>query len=109
MNFHVGQKVVCIYPNEIPGDPLTVHGWQPSEALIRGATYTVRRVFVGPLNRACVWLDEVERCFAARECFGPDVGYAACRFRPLVEKKTDTSIFTRMLTGAPVRISEKVS
>ncbi|ODT55531.1 hypothetical protein [Bosea sp. (in: a-proteobacteria)] len=41
-----------------------------------------------------LWLEGVTRLNG----FGQDVGYAAARFRPAVERKTSIEIFTAMLS-----------
>jgi hypothetical protein len=91
MNFQAGQKVVCVdagFDNE-PG-----RRWL-ADPPIEGQVYTVRRVLlVDSYNgrEQGVVLDEIKNL--------PTWGYSyrATRFRPVVERKTDISIFTRMLT-----------
>jgi hypothetical protein len=69
-----GQRVVCV---------------DPAHDLIRGKTYTVLAVHgVGP--DALVNVDQVAH---------PDKSWSFCtwRFRPLVERETDISVFTKLL------------
>lgn len=85
MTFHVGQKVVCVDDEARYGD------LYPLKA---GVTYTVRSIgpFCHPLFRiteVCVCVEEITR--------QDDFPYLARRFRPLVERKTDISIFHRIL------------
>lgn len=78
MNFRVGQKVVCIDASK---------SWRGDISdLVKGATYTVREVFMFGVT-----LDEVPL---------PEdyLWFNGHRFRPVVERKTDISIFTKMLT-----------
>jgi hypothetical protein len=79
MMFNIGQKVVCV------DDGGTV-------LVERGRIYTVHGIGASPkLGLAMLWLDEV---------LGADIelaGMYARRFRPIVERKTDISIFTKML------------
>lgn len=95
MNFHVGQKVVCIdagQTNRI--------GFQELE---KGRVYTVRWVGVdenmNPLRPELnvtlirIRLVEVARLSAP----DMDVPFSSYRFRPVIERKTDISIFTEML------------
>lgn len=96
-NFKVGQKVVCINDNlkqfDIPGmvyiDSL--------DGLRKGVIYTIRSVYIesyGPHEgEVSVRLEEIIRPSA----YGNEVGYNPLRFKPLVEKKTDISIFQSML------------
>ncbi|ASS55887.1 hypothetical protein [Rhizobium leguminosarum] len=82
-NFHVGQKVVCIW--EDTGEP----GPEPK----CGVVYTVSAVFMAA---DLPHIDLVELpCPDTDEWFG---GYKAEAFRPVAERKTDISIFTDMLT-----------
>lgn len=79
--FHVGQKVVCVDDG----------GYK---YLKLNSIYVVEKVFK---SKECgdsfmLWLVGVADENKPR--FG---GYYATRFRPLVEKKTDISIFTAML------------
>jgi len=94
--FRIGQKVVCVNADSsIPGN--IGFGWHPwYEALVEGQVYTVRRYYMY-CDRPAVWLEEIERSEHSRNHWGPDVGYAACRFRPVIERKTDISVFTDML------------
>lgn len=95
MSFHVGQKVVC------------VGGWKkPIENSIRpvtGNVYTVRWVGQRPTDQSIgIMLEEhfgglhplheIEYCF----------NFAS--FRPVIERKTDISVFTAMLTPNKKRV-----
>jgi hypothetical protein len=90
MAFYVGQKVVCV-------DDITCWG-PPSEmdGLTKGRVYTIREfarhqtagefgVRLVEIVRPLRWDDIIEQPFILR------------RFRPVVERKTDISIFTEML------------
>jgi hypothetical protein len=80
MSFHVGQKVVCIDAS-LPANP-----WHRANPLTKGRIYVVRHLFV-----KCIDIDDSQR------------GWQNWRFRPVVETKTDISIFTEMLTPAPAK------
>ena len=90
MAFRVGQKVVCISEDK-------------TRILKRGRVYTIASVR---------WISDAES-------YNPGLGvtvaetptreddewcaeFRAERFRPIVERKTDISIFTKMLTGERV-------
>lgn len=99
MAFYVGQKIVCVraaFKHKTILSPLT-----------RNAVYTVRDAFIAHNGMPCVRLVELPaprvRCFGRRELFEP--GYDADRFRPVVERKTDISVFTAMLTPTPESVS----
>lgn len=85
--FRVGQKVVCVDAMPKPTNSLGMHG------LAEKMIYTIRRISGGS-----VWLEEILRpsgwavCRLFAEC-----PYDARRFRPLVERKTDISVFTALL------------
>lgn len=92
MSFYTGQKVVCV-----DASLMGQHGiWHKGEAPVEGQKYTILRCFMRK-GRLTVHLYEIQRSILTRLEWGPDVGYAAERFRPLVERKTDISIFTKML------------
>ncbi len=73
--FNIGQRVLCVDDS--------------GTALVkRGKIYTVHGIGASPkLGLAMLWLGGV-----------PNGGMYARRFRPIVERKTDISIFTKMLT-----------
>ena len=104
--FRVGQKVVCVDP-----DSPSVSGrcmWE-NDAPVRGQIYTVRRCFVDFTDTIVVWLEEIERGPMARAEWGDDIGYAAWRFRPLVSRPTDISIFHEILDDVNNRTPEPVA
>lgn len=85
MTFHVGQKVECIdasgrfWPNN----------------LVRGRIYIVAEVGPHPNGPWC----KVEGTDSGSEC-----GFFQRRFRPIVDRSTDISIFTAMLTPNKERV-----
>jgi hypothetical protein len=92
VSFHVGQKVVCIRDDWSDGSP----------PLRNGAIYTVVGItapikcfsFGGPsMCRPTIILAE------AKNPNGDDIGFNHERFRPVIERKTDISIFTAMLNA----------
>lgn len=107
--FYVGQKVVCVDDQcRVLLRPKGWRGWMRpwftlDHNLNSGDIYVVTAVqsiqtVEGPKGAICV-----DR---ARHFKHPDIGFPFCQFRPLVERKTDISIFTRMLT--PNKQTEKV-
>lgn len=77
MNFRIGQKVVCIRDG---ASRYTGHGGGP---LKRGAIYTIKCTRIGSWDVQVVDLVEVTP--------GPfHDGFDPERFRPVVERKTDT-------------------
>lgn len=82
--FRVGQKVVCVDDSRPRGYSLS--------GLTRGEVYVVARIGTSPwCGRPALWLVEKPE---------HDVGFWRQRFRPLVEKATDISIFTALLNPA---------
>src|SRR5262249_8094610 len=96
MSFHVGQRVVCIKRS---GDG---YGW---EILPRvGGIYTIRGF---DYRAACdekegVWLEEIVNkpaMYMGYTCLS-EASFGRSHFRPVTERKTDISIFKRMLVPA---------
>lgn len=91
--FQVGQKVVCV-DDACPAG----RRWNENPPLCRGLIYTIGRILIDDDGDLIVHLIELPRSKRSRLQWGNLVGFAARRFRPLIEHKTDISIFTRMLT-----------
>lgn len=104
--FYVGQKVVCIddirHKNYLPKG---CNGSWPSLSWPqKNYVYTIKDI-----NRIMgvktLILSEISNgCYFSHGIFGPESGYAAARFRPVVERKTDISIFEAMLHNAPSKV-----
>lgn len=86
-DFRIGQKVVCVNAKPRPGT-----GWIFWGPPVVGAIYTVAGHCVSRWGDVCITLSEM------------DGQYRAVRFRPVVERKTDIGIFTRMLTDNRTKI-----
>ena len=85
MTFYVGQKVCCI------DNSLTTGIWCGDIPKV-GTIYTVRGIeecIFTHVGQAGLILEEIVNAYNAP--------YFAERFRPLVERETDISIFTKML------------
>lgn len=91
--FYVGQKVVCV-----DAGPNPMSGLVPP--LTKDAVYTISDV------KVC-WDGcgvNVVEAPAPFDVFGPHVPlYMALRFRPAAERKTDISVFEKLLTPAPIK------
>lgn len=77
MSFAIGQRVVCV------DDRPAVNPWHRAHPLTKGRIYVVRS-----LNALCggsIKIDDSGRLWECR------------RFRPIVERDTDISVFKRML------------
>lgn len=90
--FRVGQKVVCVnHRGSAYG-----HKKTPVAAILPdiGGIYTIRAIITRPLA-TIVLLEEISNTHLG---YAVEPGFNAAAFRPAVERKTDISIFTRMLT-----------
>jgi hypothetical protein len=102
--FHVGQKVVCLDDSSESLDG--------TKFIEKDAIYTIRWVGIFDLGgiivpTLCLRLAGINRGegvwdirHSNREA-AYDMPYRATRFRPVIERKTDISIFTEMLTPSP--------
>lgn len=94
--FRVGQKVVCV-------DAGSRGRWDVGEAPITGRIYTIAEMFIDREdNKLVLSFIELRRTEFACSVYGERLGYRASRFRPLVSRKTDISIFTAMLNPSSV-------
>ena len=94
MAFHVGKKVVCV---DFEGEA-EYRAWYPDVVLPeRKVVYTVRKVFERDGCEALL-LNEI------RNRDTPEAGFRSFRFRPVVERKTDISIFQKMLTPSTNKV-----
>ena len=85
--FRVGQKVVCI--DDDWGPAPEVQHWPK-----KGDVYTVRSIAVGRSNKIFIRLHEVVN--PKTDEHHEAEFWAEC-FRPAVERKTDISVFQRLL------------
>lgn len=88
MSFHVGQKVVCVDNGERAQGPN--HHRLISSYLEIGTTYTIRKISNRKL--ALVWLRGVNRAGPYNGGIWGDGGFFSDRFRPLIERSTDTGM-----------------
>ena len=95
MAFRVGQKVVCVNAANIfaPG----------SAPLVEDAIYTVRSIERRSGGEGVALVEIIGEPWDGGGF--PEVMFHTHRFRPVVERKTDISIFTKMLT--PSNITER--
>lgn len=93
--FHVGQKVVCVRDEWI-----TLAGESTPKA---GVIYTIRNIEAADAGEDGVYLQLVEIVNAPRPYIDghKESAFWSLGFRPVVERKTDISVFTEMLKTAP--------
>ncbi|ASW06275.1 hypothetical protein [Rhizobium sp. 11515TR] len=90
-NFHVGQKVVCIVD---ANRKITDLGFPMFK---KGQVLTISAM---EMSDACGALPEKHLFLSFQECDPRQFGHHA-GFRPIVERKTDISVFTDMLNYQP--------
>lgn len=99
MTFRVGQKVVCV-DDVGHGRYTPFPAGNDLEGLTKGEVYTILYVGVS-FGGSVVRIEEIRRRFSL--IVDDENFYAAARFRPVVESKTDISIFKKMLIPAKGR------
>lgn len=102
-NFHVGQKVVCVdgkfHPDfcDVPCLP------------VEGAVYTIRAIelmtAVTGERSPIIKLVEIVNPVMEWEIGDEEFGFVPRRFRPLVERKTDISLFKAMLNPSKEQVT----
>ncbi len=90
--FRVGQKVVCVDASRL----------RARAPLKKGAVYTVRWAGQRPTDHEPGIMVEEFSCWHSRHHL--EWSFRATRFRPVVDRPTDISIFTRMLTDADEKV-----
>jgi hypothetical protein len=94
--FRVGQKVACIETWHLNGK-----GNGDERGPVKGSAYTIRQIGVGlsPKNPSGVHvrLVEIENPTRRYREGVYEVCFGAWRFRPIVERATDISVFTEIL------------
>ena len=100
-NFYVGQKVVCFSVNP---SPYPCHHIEVSKLQIN-KIYTIREIikFSDRYSLRLVEIVNEPRYFT--NGFG-EASYKIVRFKPLIEKKTDISIFTEILNNSTKELVE---
>lgn len=86
MAFRAGQKVVCV--DDTPKEPWSHEVYC---GLTKGSIYTIRFI-----HNEFVWLEEIHRPKIGN-IVPADWPFNARRFRPIVERKTNITIFKKML------------
>jgi len=92
MTFHIGQKLVCVDAD------FEYYGIVDLNLPVHLGVYTVRDVVTGRgVSGLGLGLLLEEICNRAGP-YGTEYSFVPDRFRPVVERKTDISIFEKMLT-----------
>jgi len=101
MAWRVGMKVVCV--DDLERDQFVgVYSNHPAigglDGLRKNSIYTVRAIAVERDGEAVLFLNEITRSYCPTE--RREAAFSAWRFRPVVEREYDISIFTAMLSPA---------
>jgi hypothetical protein len=102
----MGQKVVFVDDTGIDNPEIVGNRYRfifPA----KGSVYTIRNITVSDFTGdAVLLLKEIDnRGTADATGWMKEPGIEACRFRPVIERKTDISIFTAMLNKPTVRVT----
>lgn len=107
MSFRVDQKVICVNDGR-PWESWKAwldhkwsQFWHPYTSPKIGSIYTVTNVYTSFDGELCLELAEITD--ANPEFWEP--GFFASMFRPVQERKTDISVFTKMLTPKKRRVA----
>lgn len=87
MNFYVGMKVVCINAR-----PQRGCRWDEGESPCEGAIYTISRICRDDDGDNILSFFELQRTLRSIRIYGENVGYWSFRFRPLIERSTETGM-----------------
>jgi len=94
MPFVTGQKIVCIDDTCLKGK-----NWFGPK-LVKNRIYTVRDFVPNSTDEEpCIRLVEL-----VRKKYADFTGFRVSRFRPIIEKKTDISIFEKLLLNKELEI-----
>jgi len=102
MTFRVGQKVVCVDDAPKFVDQYPYRRKLPI-SVKKGEIYTISGVVLTPAGKIGVYLLEVKSAYPPFKD-GMERTFLPERFRPVVERKTDISIFTAMLNPSKQEI-----
>lgn len=108
MTFYVGQKVVRVPHAPDRGAIETNRALSNGAALTQvGRVYTIREIRVDNGTTEVLLLRELDNSnLAGLPWAGPrEPGFRSSGFRPVVERKTDISIFTEMLNPSHASVS----
>lgn len=109
-NYYIGQKVVCIDDTLDLIDPKFVGYvlYGDLNGLTKGNIYTIRDIFNDPdfpEDLVC-YLEEIKRDVDER--LNIEMFYCITRFKPLEEKKTDISVFIKILDNINNNIYQEI-
>ena len=109
MSFYVGQKIVCVDAKIDRPEGMIIRGYATInnlDGLTEGQVYTIRSI------RRC-WESEIpgfflEEIIRPLDFDGEEAPYRSTRFRPLVERQTDITVFQQILHRVSNKTPETV-
>lgn len=99
-NFVVGQKVVCVVDEWSKAGMMVLLAHGPHQFPKKGCIYTIRNIDVFPGGYIYLHFVEIVNPVISFDHGDWEQGWDHRRFRPLIERKTDISVFKAMLTPA---------
>lgn len=103
-NFTIGQKVVCV-------DHMNNSKTSKLPEIQKGRTYKIREIGIQEVegvgifdDEITLWLEGISRPYKTPSG-AADIGFRCSRFRPVVERKTDISIFKAMLNPSKEQVT----
>jgi hypothetical protein len=96
--FQMGQRVIYIKPDGADDDDAAA-----DLLLVDGEIYTIREIDLRCLEEHGVATIRLYERIGGFSPSGWEIGYQPCCFWPLIERKTDISIFTAMLYSSHIK------
>lgn len=98
MNWHIGQRVVCVDGRR---EPRRRRKWE--RLPVEGLVYTIRDIVPRDDGRIAFRLNEITNLGAAYKSGFAELSFFASRFRPVVEPEADISERQAILDRLPKR------
>ncbi len=100
LDWKVVNRVECIDVKIYESDKQGVRFAGGLDGLDINKIYTIRDIFIHPIiHKVCLKLNEIYRSDKYSQGF--ETGYLISRFRKIIDRPTDISIFEKMLTKTP--------
>jgi len=104
--FYVGQKVERVRSLDSQAARSIAEGRKAGAVYpVAGVVYTIRAIWFGDFGKELLHLVEIDNSHLTTAGWLAEPGFASRNFRPVVERKTDISIFKAMLNPSNERVS----